>query len=135
MNPGSEVKGEKTNPQAEPDTSLHSVEALGMIRIQDRGFPFYFRHHYSRNLVYEGWLIINGDTLRSNLVRDTRKEGGKLKQPNWYYDYWFEMIRKGKPCAIIQLRRNDSGNIYLSNDLDAEEKLLYMAYFSAIHNL
>lgn len=135
MNLVSTVKGESTDPQAEPDTSLHSIEASGKVRIQDRDFPFYFRHSFTKNLVYSGWLVMNGDTLRSNQVRDTRNEGGKLKQANGYYDYWFELIRNNKPCVVIQLHKGAYGRIYLSKDLNAEEKLLCLAYISAIYNL
>jgi len=129
------VKGKETHPQSEPDTSLHSIEASGEIRIRDRNFPFYFRHSFTKNLVYSGWLVMNGDTLRSNQVRDTRNEKGQFKKANWYYDYWFELIRNNKPCVVIQLHKGAYGRIYLSKDLSAEEKLLCLAYISAIYNL
>lgn len=103
-------------PQQEPYTSVDLIESNGTISWHDLSASFYFKHDYrdNRTILYEGWLVLDGDTIRARQFRDLRGEEGKLKKANVFYKYWLEMLKNGAVCAAFELSPWANKRVFIS---------------------
>ena len=99
--------------------------------------PFYFKHNYKvfNRTIYEGWLVLNGDTIHIKQVKDLRDEQGKMKKFNADYNYWIELIKNDTVYGAINLGRSLKREMYILKDLRETEKIIIAEFlYIAMYN-
>jgi hypothetical protein len=115
------VKGNPASSQHKPFIYPNEETATGTISIADRPVAFYFDHAYSKKPTYDGWLILNGDTLKVRQVNKLIDENAMVRNAKKKYAGGFELVKGEQTYAAFDWN-NERRKVFILKQLSNAEK-------------
>jgi hypothetical protein len=130
----SAVKGEPYRRQAEPDTTLSSVEWVGSIGLNGTTSTFFYKrsyNYYANNSHWKGWLALSADTLTVRETKTTTGLAGNETGPD-NSEQWIELVKDKAVYAALNIRGGSKMQFYISKSLSKSDMILVAAWYSVI---
>jgi hypothetical protein len=115
----------KSTTEQQPVDYIEQVTIDGKMELQQQYCKFFFEKN-TRARPRPSWLLVNGDTLRLEPVKQAITPNGKIKKGNW----GVQLRKDSVTYAAFSI--SYPGKIYLSRHLTKDDRLLVASYISLI---